>query len=223
MSFSNNCKSDKIPGPIKANPLNGICDKVCIEANKVIDMCMRQEVVQDITLTLTDITPTTAVAPFTFLSAKSVSEQANVENLAITEFQDGSCNCRISCDISIPIQVFFLDANNNQASAMASITVPKDVVLHTSAPSIMPYEIKASAAFISSQGTYSGENSFTLTGCLTTILKVVMPVHLLIPSYGYCYIPPCVEYTQDACEGLFDIPLYPQECGVESRCSSRLK
>lgn len=223
MSFFCNCKSDKIPGPIKANPLNGICDKVCIEANKVIDMCMRQEVLQDVLITLDNITPANLTPPFTFISAKSIPDGATVNNLNVAEFQDGTCNSRISCDVSIPIQVYFVDSTNTQASAIATISVPRDVILHTSAPSVMPYEIRATAALISNQGTYTQDNTFTINACLTVILKVVMQVHLLVPSYGYAYIPPCVEYTQDSCEGLFDIPLYPQECGVENRCASRLK
>ena len=49
-----------------------------------------------------------------------------------------------------------------------------------------------------------------LSACLTVILKVSMQVELLVPSYGYCAIPPAQEYSQEVCTGFFELPLYPQ-------------
>lgn len=42
------------------------------------------------------------------------------------------------------------------------------------------------------------------------ILKIVMEVELLVPSYGYCAIPPCQNYSQEVCAGFFELPIYPQ-------------
>ena len=223
MSFCNNCKSENIPGPLKNNPLCGLCDKTCIECNKVIDMCMKQEVLQDVPILLNNITPADVVAPFTFICAKSSTSEASVTDLVVNDIMDGSCNSRVSCNVVVPIQVYFTDANGVRATATATITIPKDVILHTSAPSIIPYEIKSTAAVVSNSGTYVGNNSFNLTLCVTVILKVVMQVHLLGPSYGYCYIPPCVSFNANLCSDVFDTPLYPQECGVENRCNVHLK
>lgn len=223
MSFCNNCKSDNIPGPLKNNPLNGLCDKTCIECNKVIDMCMKQEVIQDLPVSVSNITPANLVAPFTFVGARTVTNESSVQNLTITDISDGSCNSRISCNVEIPIKVYFVDSNGVQGNGDALISVPKDVILHTAAPSIMPYEIKSTSALIANSGTYIGNNSFSLNVCVTIILKVVMQVHLLVPSYGYCYIPPCVNYNVNFCQDVFDTPLYPQECGIDPRCSSHLK
>lgn len=60
------------------------------------------------------------------------------------------------------------------------------------------------------QGAYTGTNQFTVDACVTIILKVVMEVELLVPSYGYSAIPPCQEYTQEVCAGFFELPVFPQ-------------
>ena len=220
MSFSNNCKSDKIPGPIRGNGgLNGICERVCIQCDKVLDMCMRQETLTDLSVTLTDIEPATGlVAPYTFISANALSSQANLSDIIVTPLKDDNCSSRVQCTISVPMQVHFVDANGTRGVGNATLSVSRDVVLHTSAPSVMPYSIVASASLYSARGAYVSDSEFTLTVCLTTILKVIMQV----PSYGYCYIPPCQDFNEQVCDGFFDLPLYPQECGIENRCKCNL-
>ena len=42
MSFYSNFKSDKCPGTITGNPLNGLTEKVCIQAEKIFDACIKQ-------------------------------------------------------------------------------------------------------------------------------------------------------------------------------------
>ena len=37
MSFFSNFQSDKCPGTITGNPLNGLTEKVCIQAEKIFD------------------------------------------------------------------------------------------------------------------------------------------------------------------------------------------
>ena len=223
MSFSNNCKSDKIPGPVRGNALSGICEKTCIQVEKVFDACMSQTTMTDLQLTVSDITPTDLTAPYKFVSAKSTSTTAQISNLTVTEIPEDSCYARVSCNVQIPVVVTFTDANGKTGTGTATVTVPKDVILHVSAPSVIPYSIQATVGFAAAQGVYNGNDQFTVTGCVTVILKVTMPVDLLVPSYGYCYIPPCREYTAQSCEGIFDLPLYPQECGEECRCNSHLK
>ncbi len=223
MSFSNNCKSEKIPGPVRGNALAGICEKTCVQVEKVFDACMSQSTLTDLQLALTDVTPTDLTAPYKFVSAKSTSTEATISDLTVTDIPEDSCYARVTCNVNIPVQVTFTDANGKTGTGTATVTVPKDVILHVSAPSVIPYSVQATVGFSSLQGTYTAENQFTVKGCATVILKITMPVDLLVPSYGYCYIPPCREYTQQACEGVFDLPLYPQECVEECRCSSRLK
>ena len=223
MSFSNNCKSERIPGPIRGNALSGICEKTCIQAEKVFDACMSQSSMSDLQLTVTDVTPTDLTAPYKFVSAKSSSTAAQITDLTVTDIPEDICYARVTCNVQIPVTVTFTDANGKTGTGTATVTVPKEVILHVSTPSVIPYSIQATVGFVASQGSYTADDQFTVTGCATVILKVTMPVDLLVPSYGYCYIPPCREYTQQVCEGVFDLPLYPQECGEDCRCGSRLK
>ena len=223
MSFSNNCKSERIPGPIRGNALSGICEKTCLQAEKVFDACMSQTTMTDLQLTLTDVTPTDLTAPYKFVSAKSTSTDAQITGLTVTDIPEDSCYARVACNVQIPVVVTFTDANGNTGTGTATVTVPKDVILHVSAPSVIPYSVQATVGFSAAKGTYTTDNQFTVTGCATVILKITMPVDILVPSYGYCYIPPCKEYTEQVCEGVFDLPIYPQECGEDCRCNSRLK
>lgn len=213
MSFSNNCKSDRTPGNIRGNALVGLCEKTCIQCDKVLDMCMRQESLTDINITVTDITPTTGlVEPYRFISARTVSATTRITDLVVTPLADNSCLARVSCNVVVPLQVSFVDANGTQATGGATITVPKDVVMNVCAPSVMPYEVQASASVVSPTGTYVGGNVFNITACATIILKVVIQVQLLVPDYGYCQIPPCRDYNVQSCDGVFDLPIYPTDC-----------
>ena len=53
-------------------------------------------------------------------------------------------------------------------------------------------------------------NTFTVNACVTVILKIAIDVELLVPSYGYCAIPPAQDYSKEVCAGFFELPLYPQ-------------
>ena len=113
-------------------------------------------------------------------------------------------------DVTIPVTVAYTDANGVEGVATSSFTVTKDVILCVPAPSVMPYEVEAVVSMVSAEGTYTGAGQFTINGCSTVILKIVMEVELLVPSYGYCAIPPCQNYSQEVCAGFFELPIYPQ-------------
>ena len=140
MSFSNNCKSDKIPGPIRGNATAGLCEKVCIQTDKVFDACMRQDSLTDLALTLTDVTPG-LTEPFRFVSARSSSTEATVSDLVVTELADAPCYARITCTIGVPVQVVFTDAYGVTGTGNATITLTRDVIMHVSAPSVIPYSV----------------------------------------------------------------------------------
>lgn len=212
MSFLNNSRPDRTPGPITGNNLGGICEKTCIQVKKVFDACIKQESYEDLLVVLTNIQPTTTpVAPYTFVSSRSTSTKPVISNLTVTPIDDG-CGCsRVKCEIQIPIEVLFTDAEGTLYSGESSITITRDVKLHIPKPSVIPYEIDAIVNSVSPEGVYVTGDQFNLTCCVTSILKVVMEVELLIPSYGYCYIPACIEFKEEVCEGFFDLPLFPQD------------
>ncbi len=210
MSFFCNFQSDKCPGPINGNPINGICEKVCVEAKKVFDACMQQSQLTGIVLTIENPTPSNPTYPLTFISAKSTVSRGRVSNLLIEPLPERPHSARVRADIIVPVSVAYTDANGVEGTAMSTVTVTKDVILNIPSASIMPYEIEALVSLVSTQGTYTGEGQFTIDACISIMLKVVMTVELLIPSYGYAAIPPCQEYTEEVCAGFFELPIYPE-------------
>lgn len=210
MSFSNNVRPDRMPGPIVGNAANGLCEKVCIEVKKVFDACIKQETLSNQVVTLQSTTPADVSEPFTFVSARSNSSTGQVYDLVVTPAGETPGCSRVQCNVAIPLQVNFTDANGVQAVGTSSLTISRDVLLKVPEPSVIPYEIVAVVNAVSAEGSYTSDGQFNITICVTIIMKVVMDVELLIPSYGYCYIPPCQEYQEEICDGFFDLPLFPR-------------
>ena len=42
MSFFSNFHTDKCPGPINGNPINGLNEKVCVQAQRAFGVCIKQ-------------------------------------------------------------------------------------------------------------------------------------------------------------------------------------
>lgn len=210
MSFFCNFQSDKCPGQISGNPLNGLCEKVCVQVKKVFDACMQQSQLTDIVLNITNLTPANPTYPLTFISAKSTVSQGTISNLLIEPLTERPNCARVKADVIIPVSVAYTDANGVEGVATSTVTVSKDVILNVPSASIMPYNVEAVVSLVSTLGDYTGDNEFTIDACVSIIIKIVMEVELLIPSYGYATIPPCQEYTQEVCAGFFELPIYPQ-------------
>lgn len=210
MSFYSNFQSDKCPGAISGNPLNGLTDKICIQAEKIFDACIKQNQMDSYSLTLTDPTPATVTYPLTFVSARSTTSEATVTNLVIDRQADKPC-ARVQATLTVPMEVLYTDAAGVDGSATASVSMNVDVLLYVPAPSIIPYTVKAVVSAVAPEGVYNAETQgFTVSVCSTVIIKISMPVEVLVPSYGYCVIPPAQEYSQEVCAGFFELPLYPQ-------------
>ena len=210
MSFFCNFQSDRCPGQINGNPLNGLCEKVCVQVTKVFDACMQQTQLNDIVINITDLTPSSPTYPLTFVSAKSLTSTGVISNLEIVPLAERPNSARVRADVTIPVSVAYTDALGVEGSAISSITITKDVILNIPSASIMPYRVDAVVSLVSTQGSYTADNQFTIDACVSVILKIVMDVELLIPSYGYTPIPPCQEYTQEVCAGFFELPMYPE-------------
>lgn len=211
MSFFSNFQSDKCPGAISGNPLNGMCEKVCIQAQKIFDACIKQIQLENYTLTLTDLEPCNPTYPLTFISAKSVSSKGVITSLCVDRLADKPGCARVQATVNVPVEVLYTDACGVEGTARSVVTVKQDVLLFVPAPSIMPYRVTAEVSAVCAEGTFNeGENTFTVNVCLTIILKVAIDVEILLPSYGYCAIPPAQDYSQEVCAGFFELPLYPQ-------------
>ncbi len=209
MSFFSNFNQDRCPCQISGNPLSGLNEKVCIEVKKVFDACIKQTQEDGVVLQLSDNNPQNPTYPLTFISAKSLSTRGVIQAVQVDRLSDRPNLARVQATVGIPVEVLYVDASGVQGVAKSMVTVSEDVILFVPEPSVIPYEVEAVVSLISTEGVYSDINTFTVTCCITTILKVVMEVQLLVPSYGYCNIPPCQEYSQEICAGFFELPLFP--------------
>ena len=213
MSFFFFFFSDHCPGPITGNPLNGLCEKVCIQAEKIFDAGIIQTRLENYTLVLTDLTPECPTYPLTFVSARSITGTGTVSDLSV-ERQPDSCCARVQARVTIPVEVVYTDACGREGKALSTITLNEDVLMYVPSASVMPFSVTAVASCVVPEGAFDdSNNSFTVSACVTCILKVAMQVELLVPSYGYCAIPPAQEYSQEVCSGFFELPLYPQGKG----------
>ena len=211
MSFFCNFQSDRCPGAISGNPLNGLCEKVCVTVSKVFDACMQQSQLTGIVLNVSDLTPTNPTYPLTFVSAKNSTSEGVISNLQVTPLPERPKCSRVKFDLTIPVTVAYTDANGVEGVGVSSVTITKDVILSVPRASIMPYGVNADVSLVSTLGTYTAENQFTIDCCVSIIVKIVMDVDLLIPSYGYVAMPPCQDYNEEVCAGFFELPVYPEQ------------
>ena len=217
MSFYTESRPGIFPGQTN-NAMNGLCERISIQTTKVFDACMNQSQLENYSLTLTNFSPANPTTPLTFVSGSSVVGATTVTNLVITRFDDRPNFARVQANINIPVNVTYTDANNVPGTASGVITIAQDVVLYVPQPSLTPIDVIAFGSAVISSGTYNATTGgFTINVCLTTILKVVAIVDVLVPSYGYTPIPPCTPYTgDDVCPGVFDLPLYPTAVSPQS-------
>lgn len=218
MSFYTDSRPGIFPGQTN-NVTNGLCERICIQVTKVFDACMNQTEIENYNLTLTNFNPANPTTPLSFVSGDSIGGTATVSGLVITRFEDRPNFARVQANINIPVTVTYTDATNQPGTATGTITIPQDVVLYVPQPSLTPIDVIAFGSAVISSGTYNPTTGgFTITACVTTILKVVAVVDVLVPSYGYCPIPPCTPFTgNDVCPGVFDLPLYPTAVSPQTR------
>jgi len=210
MSFFINNNNLNRPGPLNNNPTMGLCEKVLIETRKVFDACLLQTTETGIILTTTDYSPADPALPLTYISTESdLDNPATITDVVISRDTERPNFATVTGNVTIPVVVSYRDASGIVGTANSSITYPVSALLYVPQPSLNPIEIEVLASFRSQVGSYTGPNTFTVTGCLKIIIKVVATVMLLIPSYGYPIIPPLQVGEANACPGIFDTPIFP--------------
>lgn len=227
MSFYSykNGNSNCCPGQVGSEVLKGLTEKICIQVQRVYDSCLQQEQLddQDVTLISFGMVPgcgcgtdplqtdtnTQPVMPVTFESCRSTTTEGTIRDLTIERLCDRPCFARVRCKVDVPIDILFTDANCREYIGRALVTVNKDVLLSIPDESIVPYTLESMVSAICVSGAYRGNNVFRLTICVTVVLKVLAKVEILVPSYGFCQIPPCEEFADNVCDEFFSLPLFP--------------
>jgi hypothetical protein len=86
------------------------------------------------------------------------------------------------------------------------------VILCVPEEAVIPYFLESIVSAVCVQGAFAGGTTFVASVCLTVILKIVADVELLVPTYGYCPIPPCEEFASELCDQFFSLPIFPRQC-----------
>ena len=149
------------------------------------------------------------VPPITFESCRSSTTQASIRNLSVERLCDRPCFARVRCTVDVPIDILFVDSRCIEYIGKGVVSVDRDVLLSIPDESIVPYTLEAMASAICVSGCFVGNNQFKMTVCVTIVLKVLADVEILVPSYGFCAIPPAEEFADSVCEEFFSLPLFP--------------
>ena len=175
----------------------------------------------------------TPTGTWTFESCRSSTTCGAISNLSVDRLCDRPQFARVRGTVSVPIDVLFTDQNCQEWMGRATLSVNKDVLLAIPDESIVPFTLESMVSAICVSGTYLGEGRFRITICVTVVLKVIAEVELMIPTYGFCSVPPCEEFAENVCDEFFSLPLFPQSacpdntvaaasrgCGCKSGCNS---
>lgn len=204
-----------------------------MQVKRVYDSCLQQQQLTDRIVTITSyaqvanncqcncncnccsdnqetIPPTSApVPPITFESCRSTTTEGTIRNLTVDRLCDRPCFARVRATIDVPIDILFVDSRCVEYIGKGVVSVDRDVLLSIPDESIVPYTLESMVSAICVSGSYQGDNKFKMTVCVTIILKVLADVEILIPSYGFCPIPPCEEFAENVCDEFFSLPLFP--------------
>lgn len=183
--------------------------RTCIKAKRVFDSCTSQIAEENAIIFINDTVPPDPAAPLVFISAKSINN-CSIENLSIVRLNERPRCARIQCDVNVPLEVTFIDAEGVECKGASLITVHEDVVMHIPRQSIIPFSVESVTSVVCPDGKYLGNYQFSVTECITIILEVVAEVQLLMPCYGYCSIPSAQNFNREACAEINELPLFPR-------------
>lgn len=227
MSFYSyrNSDNDVCPGRISGEATRGITERVCIQVKKVYDSCIQQEQLDNIIVKLCNVMPTGVKfeAPITFISCRSTSTKGKIRDLEIDRLPDRPNFARVRAKVDIPIEVLFEDSTGSEGRGTGCVTVNKDIILFVPDESVIPFTADTIVSAICVEGCHLSDFTFKITCCVTVIFKIVADVELLVPSYGFCRIPPCEEFSAELCDEFFNLPIFPPSLPSEEETKPRGK
>lgn len=182
---------------------NNTCEKTCIEVKRVFDACLQQRSVN------TTLTVDFGGETVTNVLSLTNSGESTITSLSVTPIA-GTPNSRVSYTVTTPVTVTGTNASGATIVGTSSLSFDMDIVLHVPQDGVIAPQIDATVVIIGLQNTIEPGNVITTNACVTIITKVVADVIMIVPSYGYPTLPPCQEYTQDVCSGVFNTPVFPR-------------
>ena len=154
---------------------------------------------------------------WTFESCRSSTTKGRISNLSIERMCDRPQFARVRCGVEVPIDVLFTDQRCQEWMGQSSLCVEKDVLLCIPDDSIIPFTLESLVSAICVSGSYIGDCTFQITLCVTIVLKVLAEVDIMVPTYGFCQVPPAEEFAENVCDEFFSLPLFPQSsCATDT-------
>ena len=179
---------------------NNTCEKTCVDVKKVFDACIQQ---------YNDKLTLTTQEQFATITSIAGSGSPTVSSLEISPIP-GSPNSRVTCTVTSPITINGTNATGTAITETISTDFDLDIIMRVPQDGVISPQIETNVAITGLQNTITEGTTIVTNACITIIVKVIANVILVIPSYGYPTLPPCQEYTQDICNGLFGTPIFPQ-------------
>ncbi|MGI6705971.1 MAG: hypothetical protein ACOX6S_06815 [Clostridia bacterium] len=211
--FSYRNAHDLPPDAIQEDAGQESFERVCIQVEKVYDACLQQERLEDLPILIRDIRPSGVklARPLCFVSCRSLSNEGVIRNLRLDPLPNRPNFARLRADIDIPIDVTFTDATGHRGTGVATVSVEKDGILLVPDESLVPYKVEATVSAVCVDGSFISDFRFKISICVTVIMKIVAKVHLLVPAYAFCHIPPCEEFAESVCDEFFNLPIFPPQ------------
>ena len=174
MSFCNSNGADKCPGNISGNPMNGLCEKVCIQARKVFDACISQTTLEALSVTLTDLDPASSrrTPHFRRRQINLFKRHHHRTHGHSPLGQTGGfpeCWRRSPSPCRSPTPT----PTASKGSGTGTVTLTQDVVMCVPTGSVFPVELAATVNMASPNGTYVSGTTFSITACTTVVMKVL--------------------------------------------------
>lgn len=176
---------------------DGLCCRMVIETKRVFDGCASTD--NNITLTLDADSALPQGAEF--VSARVISSE--FDDVSVSE---GSGGCFNVCgDIVTRFSVTYV-LSGTCYTVQATVRERKNVLLRLPNTALVPFSFEVQTVFSVSSGSVISPSAVSVTGCMLRIIKVVAPVDILVPTYGYCRYPPC---TGCVCDADFGTRVFP--------------
>lgn len=207
MSFYLNDCNTKKPMCLRGNS-SGPCEKILIEVPRVFDACLLRDENINYVLNLTNFTPANPTYPLTFVSATN----NGASTITSTTYDNTDCRgnfSRVTVGITVPVTVSYTDSAGVSGTATGTINITKCAILVVPQDGLVGVSTSVQVNFFSSIGSFTGETTVSITGCMQVIIKIVATVDVLVPSYGYPCIPMCNECSPSSCNVIFNEPIYP--------------
>jgi hypothetical protein len=193
---------NKKAGYICGDPLSGLCQREVIEAVKIYDGRISRIADQPFTVALTNLGGT---APYTFVSA--VNSGTTVVTNLLTTLKSGK-KYTVAFDAVVPVTITHTDVTRTVRQAPSSVTFHRELTLNLPDASVIPYSVSVTTSLSGMIGSFTSGGEATFRACIIQIVKVVAPVDILVPSYGYAVYPESDD-KGSICRGFENLPLFP--------------